>query len=41
MGQSLTRAELDALAAACTGAYADIVKILGLAGLRWGELAGL
>jgi integrase len=40
-GQFLTRAELDALAAACTGTYADVVKLLGLAGLRWGELAGL
>jgi integrase len=40
-GQFLTRTELAALAAACTGAYADIVKVLGLGGLRWGELAGL
>ena len=40
-GQFLTREELDALAAACRGVYADVVKVLGLAGLRWGELAGL
>jgi len=40
-GQFLTRDELDALAAACRGIYADVVKVLGLAGLRWGELAGL
>jgi integrase len=40
-GQFLTRDELDALAAACRGVYADVVKVLGLAGLRWGELAGL
>ena len=40
-GQFLTRDELDALAAASRGVYADVVKVLGLAGLRWGELAGL
>jgi integrase len=40
-GQYLTRQELDALALACRGVYADVVKVLGLAGLRWGELAGL
>lgn len=40
-GQFLTLDELDALAAACTGPYADVVVVLGLCGLRWGELAGL
>lgn len=40
-GQFLTLAELDALATACTGPYADVVRVLGLAGLRWSELAGL
>jgi integrase len=40
-GQFLTRDELDDLTAACTGVYADAVRVLGLAGLRWGELAGL
>jgi integrase len=40
-GQFLTLAELDALAAACSGPYADVVRVLGLAGLRWSELAGL
>jgi integrase len=40
-GQFLTREELDELATACRGVYAEVVKILGFAGLRWGELAGL
>jgi integrase len=40
-GQFLTRLELDALNDACTGVYADVVRVVGLAGLRWGELAGL
>jgi integrase len=40
-GQYLTRAEIEALADACTGKYADVVRVLALAGLRWGELAGL
>lgn len=40
-GQFLTRDELEALVAACRGTYADVVRVLGLAGLRWGELAGL
>src|SRR5215467_11251522 len=40
-GQALTLAELDALTGACTGPYRDIVPVLALAGLRWGELAGL
>jgi integrase len=30
-----------ALAAACKGRYGDIVLVLALAGLRWGELSGL
>lgn len=33
--------ELEALALACNGPYADVVRVLGLCGLRWGELAGL
>lgn len=40
-GQFLTHAELDALADACRGTYGDVVLVLGLCGLRWGELAGL
>ena len=40
-GQALTLAELHALTAACPGPYRDIVPVLALAGLRWGELAGL
>ena len=40
-GQYLTRSEIEQLASACTGAYADVVRVLALAGLRWGELAGL
>jgi integrase len=40
-GQFLTRAELEDLAEACSGTYSDVVKVLGLAGLRWGEVAGL
>ena len=40
-GQFLTLAEVDALAKACTGRYAEVVRVLALAGLRWGELAGL
>jgi integrase len=40
-GQALTLDELHALTAACTGPYRDVVPILALAGLRWGELAGL
>lgn len=40
-GQYLTREEIDALTAACTGRYADVVPVLALAGLRWAELAGL
>ncbi|MPZ59795.1 MAG: tyrosine-type recombinase/integrase [Propionibacteriales bacterium] len=40
-GQYLTRQELHDLAEACKGLYAELVLVLGLAGLRWGELAGL
>ena len=40
-GQYLTRDEIEDLAEACTEEYADVVRVLALAGLRWGELAGL
>lgn len=40
-GQTLEPDELLALADACSGRYADVVLMLGLQGLRWGELAGL
>jgi integrase len=40
-GQALTFGELRALTEACRGRYRDIVPVLALAGLRWGELAGL
>ena len=40
-GQFLTFEELAALAGAATGRYAELVAVLGLCGLRWGELAGL
>jgi integrase len=40
-GQFLTHDELEGLANACRGTYADVVLVLGLGGLRWGELAGL
>jgi len=40
-GQFLSMAQLWALRDACAGPYADVVPVLGLAGLRWGELAGL
>lgn len=40
-GQALTWPEVDALTTACTGPYRDVVLVLALAGLRWGELAGL
>jgi integrase len=40
-GQALTLEELRALTAACKGRYRDVVPVLALAGLRWGELAGL
>jgi integrase len=40
-GLFLTVQELDHLADECRGTYGQLVKILGLAGLRWGEMAGL
>jgi len=46
-GQALTIEELRALTEACKGRYRDVVLVLvlvlvlALAGLRWGELAGL
>jgi integrase len=40
-GQALTLEELLALTEACKGRYRDVVPVLALAGLRWGELAGL
>jgi integrase len=40
-GQALTLDELRTLTAACKGRYRDVVPMLALAGLRWGELAGL
>jgi integrase len=40
-GQKLDLAELQALASACHGVYGELVLVLGLQGLRWGELAGL
>ena len=38
-GQFLTVPQLFELHQACKGRYADLVLILGFAGLRWGELA--
>src|SRR5207237_767924 len=40
-GQALTQEQLRDLAGACRGPYAALVLVLGLEGLRWGELAGL
>jgi len=40
-GQALTLDEVHALTAACVGPYRDVVPVLALAGLRWGELVGL
>lgn len=40
-GQALTLEELRVLTVACKGRYCDVVPVLALAGLRWGELAGL
>jgi integrase len=40
-GIHLTVAQLNDLALACKGGYAELVLVLGLGGLRWGELAGL
>jgi len=40
-GQALTLAEVASLTGACKGRYSDVVPVMALAGLRWGELAGL
>jgi integrase len=40
-GQALTLAEVASLTEACKGRYRDVVPVMALAGLRWGELAGL
>lgn len=40
-GQALTLEEVRALTEACKGRYRDVVLVLALGGLRWGELAGL
>jgi integrase len=40
-GQALTLDQVHALTAACVGRHRDVVLVLALAGLRWGELAGL
>jgi integrase len=40
-GQALISDELRVLMEACKGRYRDVVPVLALAGLRWGELAGL
>jgi integrase len=40
-GHALTLDELAALMQACKGRYRDVVPMLALAGLRWGELSGL
>jgi integrase len=40
-GQMLSLSELAALATACKGPYGDLIMVLGLEGLRWGEVAGL
>jgi integrase len=40
-GQALTLGELAKLTQACQGRYRNVVPVLALAGLRWGELAGL
>ena len=40
-GRFLDLDEVVALAQACRGPYAELVYILAMQGLRWGELAGL
>ena len=37
----LSLSELEALATACDGPHGELIMILGLEGLRWGEVAGL
>lgn len=39
--QFLTHEQLDDLINAASGPYADVIKVLALTGMRWGELAGL
>jgi integrase len=40
-GQALTLGEVYSLTEACRGRYREVVPVMALAGLRWGELAGL
>jgi integrase len=40
-GRFLDLDEVVALAQACRGPYAELVYVLAMQGLRWGELAGL
>jgi integrase len=40
-GQALAVEEVRTLMEACRGRYREVVPVLALAGLRWGELAGL
>ncbi len=40
-GLTLTADELFRLKDACHGRYGDLVVVLGMEGIRWGELAGL
>jgi integrase len=40
-GRALTLAQVYSLTEACQGRYRDVVPVMALAGLRWGELAGL
>ena len=40
-GQALTLVEVHSLTETCKGRYRDVVPVMALAGLRWGELAGL
>jgi hypothetical protein len=40
-GTFLALDEVVALAQACRGSYAELVYVLAMQGLRWGELAGL
>lgn len=40
-GHFLTAEQVNELVEACRGAYAELVHVLALGGLRWGELAGL
>jgi integrase len=40
-GQALTLAEVASLTELCQGRYREVVPVMALAGLRWGELAGL